>query len=128
MPIKPSDFVLILGLSDDSSRYSYKAMVLLKKFGFATLIGSHPTLTEVDGVTVVKQLDKINQSPHTVTVYLNPQRFLPLIPELKRLNPKRVILNPGADDPSVVTNLKSELPDAEILQACTLVLLQTRQF
>ncbi len=128
MMINTSDRIAILGLSDDPSRYSNKAMTLLRSKGFNNLIGTHPTLNIVDGVQVVPTIADIKSTVHTVTVYVNPKRFLPLISELAALKPKRVILNPGTEDSSVTSTLAATLPDTEIIEACTLVLLQTNQF
>ncbi len=126
--MKSSDLICILGLSNDPSRYSYKALTLLKKKGFTNLLGIHPTLKDVAGTNVLPSLQQIKATPHTVTVYLNPDKLEKVLVELIKLNPKRIILNPGTERDDLIKTLESALPKTEVIQACTLVMLQTGQF
>jgi predicted CoA-binding protein len=62
----------------------------------------------------------------TLTLYLAAERLEPLIPEILRLRPGRVIFNPGTESIAVQTALDAAgIPWQE---ACTLVLLRTGQF
>jgi len=121
-----NDLMIILGLSDDPQRFSHIAMKLLQENGYENILGVHPQLKDVEGVRVVASLEDIPQRPHTVTVYLNPQKLEPLIPALLKLNPKRIILNPGTESSALV--IAARLQGIEVEEACTLVLLRSRQF
>ncbi len=58
---------------------------------------------------------------HTVTLYLNPGRQEPYQEYILSLHPKRVIFNPGTENPAFEKALNSA--GIEALEACTLVML-----
>ncbi|MDQ3230351.1 MAG: CoA-binding protein, partial [Pseudobdellovibrionaceae bacterium] len=89
-------------------------------------IGVHPTLKEVEGVKVVAKFEDIPNRPHTLTVYVNPRRLEPMIPGIVQLNPQRIILNPGTESRALTQAAQDK--GIEVEEACTLVLLRTRQF
>ena len=63
---------------------------------------------------------------HTVTLYLNPKNQQAYYEYIVSLNPKRVIFNPGTENPEFYKILKeNNIPFEE---ACTLVLLSTNQY
>ena len=62
----------------------------------------------------------------TVTLYLNPKRQEAYYDYIISLNPKRVIFNPGTENPVFYSLLKQHNIHFEV--ACTLVLLSTNQF
>lgn len=117
--------VAVLGASNNEERYSYKALKLLDKHGYEA-VPVHPTLQEIEGFKVVNSLADIKEEIGTLTVYIGPKRITPLIPEIIKLNPGRVILNPGTES----DELKKALKDAGIsyIEACTLIMLKTGQF
>jgi predicted CoA-binding protein len=118
--------MVILGLSDDPDRFSHKAMKLLQQHGYRNIIGVNPTLTDVEGVKVVPSVEDVPQSPHTLTVYVNPKRLEPMIPGILKMNPKRIILNPGTESRSLIQ--AAEGKGIEVNEACTLVMLRAGQF
>jgi len=120
------DLMVILGLSDDPQRYSYMAMQLLQKHGYENIMGVHPKLKDVDGVKVVPRLEDVPARPHTLTVYLSPEKSSALIPSIVALQPQRIILNPGTE--SIQLTKAARDKGIEVEEACTLVLLRTRQF
>jgi predicted CoA-binding protein len=121
-----NDLMVILGLSDDPQRYSHMAMESLRKNGYENIIGVHPDLKDVDGVKVVPRLEDVPDRPHTLTVYVNPRKLEPMIPGILKLNPQRIILNPGTESDRLIQEAKTK--GIEVEEACTLVLLRTRQF
>ena len=116
--------VVILGASDNRRRYANRAQHKLVEHGHR-VIPVNPNLKEVEGVTTIS-LDEVPDRVDTVTVYLGRDRLLPLVPALAASAPRRVILNPGADDPEVVQALESE--GLNVQRACTLVLLDADRF
>src|SRR5262245_11353169 len=117
--------VAILGASDDPSRYANRAQHMLLQYGHA-VVPVNPTVGEVDGEKTVPDLDSIDGTVDTVTVYLRPELSEPLGDALIRLAPKRVIMNPGAESPGLTRRL--EAAGIRVLWECTLVLLRTQQF
>lgn len=57
----------------------------------------------------------------TLTLYLNPKRQVEYYDFILQMNPKRIIFNPGTENPELVQKAKAKGIEAEI--ACTLVLL-----
>ena len=122
------EVVAVLGASSDTTRYSYKAMQLLKDYGH-TPIPIHPRETEVLGYKVIpeiKELVKQGKKIDTVTMYVNPALSTKYQQDLIDLKPKRVIFNPGSENPLLEKALSAH--GILVEEACTLVLLRTDQF
>jgi uncharacterized protein len=117
--------VAVLGASNKPERYSFQAVKLLSEKGHE-VFPVHPLFTVVDGIPVFKQLADIPVPIHTVTVYLGPDRSSELATAILAVRPKRVIFNPGAENPALAQRLQAAGIAAE--NACTLVLLRTGQF
>lgn len=62
----------------------------------------------------------------TITVYVNPSVSSGLEEAFLRARPRRVIFNPGAENPDLADRLREA--GIEVEEACTLVLLNTGQF
>jgi predicted CoA-binding protein len=117
--------VAVLGASDKPERYAYKAVKMLTEYGYSP-IPVRPGLDQVMGIPVSPSLSDIKEKVHTLSVYIGPGRIGPLIDDIVKLNPERVILNPGTES----NELMQALDKAGIFyeEACTLVLLRTEQF
>ncbi|AWV99065.1 CoA-binding protein [Arcticibacterium luteifluviistationis] len=115
---------LILGASTNPTRYSYLAANRLARHKHPiTLVGIKKG--EVAGEVIQNSIDGI-ENIHTVTMYLGERNQLEYEDFLLALNPKRVIFNPGAENPSLMKRLEEQ--GVETLEACTLVMLSTGQF
>jgi len=117
--------VAVLGASPKPERYSHKAVALLKECGH-TVFPIAARAEEILGVRCFKRLADIPEEIDTVSVYVNPARFEPLIDEVIARAPSRIIFSPATESP----DLHRRLEDAgfEVLDACTLVMLRTDQF
>ena len=120
-----SDTVVVLGASPKINRYSNKAVRLLKDKGY-NVIPVHPAAKSIYDIEVVPNLNLIDVSVHTVTVYINSSLFNKYLQDVINLLPKRVILNPGTESASDIDILESN--GIQVLTACTLVMLKTGQF
>ena len=115
---------LVLGTSLNPDRYSNKAVLMLNNAGipvvaFGLKKGSVSTV-QID--TALKSYKNI----HTVTLYLNPKHQEAYYDYIIKLKPKRVIFNPGTENPIFYKLLRESNVYHEI--ACTLVLLSTNQY
>ena len=115
---------LVIGASLNPTRYSNLAIQRLVSQRIPTVAFGLKT-GEVAGVTIDAQL-KPYQDIDTVTLYLNPTNQVNYYNYIISLNPKRVIFNPGTENPEFYKILKENNIDFEI--ACTLVLLSTHQY
>ena len=117
--------VAVLGASSKPDRYSYRALRKLSEKGHVVL-PVHPSLEDIDSIPVYKSLREIVDPVDTITVYLSALRSKEIADDIVAHRARRVIFNPGAENPALGARLRSE--GVEVLEACTLVLLSTDQF
>lgn len=119
-----SKSTLVIGASLNPQRYAHKAMILLQK-------KNHPVLAvglregEVNGILIRKgepQFEGID----TITVYVGEKNLGTGLDYILGLKPKRIILNPGAENAKLSMLARNE--GIEVLNACTLVMLNTGQY
>jgi predicted CoA-binding protein len=115
---------LVLGASDNPSRYSYLAIQRLRSHGHtvAAIGKKHTWVTDVEIEKEKKQFAGID----TVTLYLNPLHQQEYYDYILSLKPKRIIFNPGAENNELADLAKKN--NIQPLDACTLVLLSTGQY
>ncbi|MBO3116768.1 CoA-binding protein [Winogradskyella sp. DF17] len=115
---------LVFGASLKPNRYANMAMIRLQQTGHnVKAFGLREG--EVSGINIDTEL-KAYKDIHTVTLYLNPKRQDSYYDYIISLRPKRVIFNPGTENPEFYTLLKAHDINFEV--ACTLVLLGTNQY
>ena len=117
--------VAVLGASPKPDRYAYRAMQLLRQFGHRA-IPVNPAFSEILGDTCYAKLADVPDRLDTITMYLGKQRSDPLIDEIIAAKPKRIIMNPGAENDELAR--KAEAAGIEPIYDCTLVMLQTGSF
>jgi uncharacterized protein len=122
MMTHPHERVVVLGASDKPDRYSHRALLMLQKHGHH-VIPVHPRLTQIEGLPVVSDLGSVTGHVDTVTVYVGPAVSSELARSFLQLRPRRVIFNPGAENPTLAAQLREAGISTE--DACTLVLLST---
>ena len=115
---------LVLGASSKPDRYAFKAITKLVEKGHSVIaIGQNAG--EVAGITIrTKNIPLANID--TVTLYLNPARQRDYYNYIVETKPKRVVFNPGTENPEFYQLL--ELNKIKVEIACTLVLLATNQY
>ncbi|MDN3725364.1 CoA-binding protein [Aequorivita sp. SDUM287046] len=115
---------LVLGASQNPSRYSNLAINRLVRYGHPVeAVGlKKATVAGVEIYTEKKAFENID----TITLYLNPQRQVEYYDYIVSLKPKRVIFNPGTENPALYQILNENNIEAEV--ACTLILLGTNQY
>ena len=115
---------LVIGASEDTTRYANLALRRLLSHGHDVVaIGSHAGKVQDVEINTEKQLFK---DIDTVTLYLRPEKQKEYYKYLAELKPKRVIFNPGTENPELETLLSQK--GIEPVEACTLVMLSTGQF
>jgi predicted CoA-binding protein len=101
--------VLVLGAHPEPSRFANKAMLLLERHGH-TPVPINPRFDKVLGKIcypdVAQWAIQSGEKAETVTVYLNPAHSSKMQDALVALKPKRVIFNPGAENPALADTLK----------------------
>ena len=115
---------LVIGASINPERYAYKAIQLLVKHQIEVVpMGVKPGF--VANLLIVSPLI-VQVNIHTITLYLGASKQEPYYDFILKINPKRVLFNPGTENPK----LAKLLNEKGILweNACTLVLLSTNQY
>ena len=115
---------LVLGATTKPDRYAFMAINSLVGKGHSVLaIGQQQG--EVAGVKIQTKAVPL-KNIDTVTLYLNPQRQRDYYNYIIESHPKRVIFNPGTENPELYQLLKSNNIEVEV--GCTLVMLATNQY
>ncbi len=125
-PTKTSAQIVILGFSDNPERYSYKAGQRLIAAGYSKVFGVNPTKPRVHGIKSVANIAEVTGPIDTVTVYVGPKIMETMVDQVIAAKPRRIILNPGAENPQL--SAKARSVGIEVAEACTLVLLASEQF
>jgi len=115
---------LVLGASDRPGRYSYLAVNKLRGNGHPVIaIGRKAAkVGDVEIATGKQEVTGID----TVTLYLNPMHQKEYYDYIVSLHPRRIIFNPGAENPELVTLARAN--GIEPVEGCTLVMLGTGQY
>jgi hypothetical protein len=120
----PTKTTLIIGASTKPNRYAYKAALLLQEKNIPVEAVGRQNDT-LNYITIHKDL-KTFKDIHTITLYVNPKVQDKYEDYIIQLQPKRVIFNPGTENPKLQSRLKQHGITYE--NACTLVLLKTGQY
>lgn len=115
---------LVLGASDNPSRYSFLAINKLLQNGHPVVaIGRKKTA--VSGIAVDTVMVPFTDID-TITLYLNPTNQQPFYDYILSLQPKRIIFNPGTENEILAS--MAEAKGIKTMNSCTLVMLSTHQF
>lgn len=117
---------LIVGATTNPSRYAY--------FAASRLVDSAIPFIPIgikSGEVFGEQIIDLRAKPHlenihTITLYVGIANQAEWIDYLISLNPKRIIFNPGTENP--VFFQKAKAKGIEVLEACTLVMLSSNQY
>lgn len=114
----------VIGASPNPARYSYEATKRLNAYGETVFpigirsgkIGTLEILTDRPALEDI----------HTITLYVGAQHQSEWTSYILSLQPKRVIFNPGTENPEFEELLLQQGIEAE--RSCTLVLLSLNQY
>ncbi len=114
---------LVIGASPRSHRYSHKAVLALRAHGHDIVaLGLHPGVIGDTPIVVERPPGSFD----TVTLYVGPGHQPGYYDYIMGMRPRRVIFNPGTENPEFQQMLASSGIIAE--EACTLVLLSIGQY
>ena len=115
---------LVFGTSLKTNRFSNLAFNRLLDHNIDTVAFGLKT-GNIRGTLVATKLHDF-RNIHTITLYIGSKRQPEYYGGLLKINPKRVIFNPGTENPELYKILKNNHIHVEV--ACTLVLLATNQY
>ena len=98
---------------------------MLKQHGHRA-IPVNPAFENILGETCYPTISAAPKPIDTVTLYLREARSTPLIDEILAAAPRRIIMNPGAENAALAA--KAKKAGIEVVEDCTLVMLRAGQF
>lgn len=115
---------LVIGASENPSRYSNRAIHMLRTTGHEVVaIGARPGMVlDVNFNSEMTDFKGVD----TITLYLNPNNQKPYYDYILSLKPKRIIFNPGTENDELAGLALQQ--GIEPVAACTLVMLSTGQY
>ncbi len=115
---------LVIGASTDPQRYSFKAVsMLLERNNPVEAIGSEKG--KICGVNIYCDQPRFS-GIDTINMYINRQTQEKFYDYILELNPKRVIFNPGTENPHLYSLLSKY--NIEYDEACTLIMLSRDRY
>jgi uncharacterized protein len=117
---------LIVGATENPSRYAFMAAQMFDERGMDFIpIGIKKGKVFDREILNLREKPQLNDI-HTITLYIGPDRQSEWMDYLISLKPKRIIFNPGTENPEFFQ--KAKVAGVEVLPACNLVMLSTGQF
>jgi len=117
---------VIIGATPNQSRYAYLAAERLNENDIEFIpVGIKKGNVLGKEILDLKTYPEISDVD-TMTLYINPSHQREWYDYFLKLNPKRVIFNPGAENPELEKLLEEK--NIEAVEACTLVMLSTGQY
>lgn len=115
---------VVIGASPNTDRYSYKATISLQKHDHTVYpLGiRNGKINDLDIIVDKPVLENID----TVTLYVGIDHQGPWMDYIFSLKPKRIIFNPGTENPEFEALAESK--GIEAIEACTLVLLSIKEY
>jgi uncharacterized protein len=115
---------LVLGASPNPVRFSNKAVKSLQRHDVPVFpVGIKKG--EIGGVEIIRDRPELPDI-HTITMYVGPPRQKEYYTWLLSLHPKRIIFNPGTENPEFMKMAKDA--GIEVLEDCTLIMLNAGRF
>lgn len=117
---------VIIGATTNPARYAYLAANMLTQYGHQIVpVGIKKGELFGEGILNIRERPSI-ETVDTITLYIGPAHQPEWYDYLIGLKPRRIIFNPGTENPEFEQMLEDQ--GIEVLEACTLVLLRTNQF
>jgi len=114
---------LIIGASEKPERYAYNAAAELLANGHEVSLYANKS-GHLFGIDFIQKFP--TSGIDTVTLYIGPKHQPEIYDDLVRLKPRRVLFNPGTENPELKELLEENNIIAE--EVCTLVLLSIGQY
>ncbi|AYA36330.1 CoA-binding protein [Hymenobacter oligotrophus] len=115
---------VVIGASDNPSRYSFQAVNRLKSYGHEVVpVGIRKG--QVAGLDIHTDKPAV-EGVDTVTLYVGPQNQPAWQDYILGLKPKRIIFNPGTENYEL--EKKAQAQGIQTMEACTLVMLSVGNY
>jgi predicted CoA-binding protein len=113
--------VVVLGASPNPERFSNQAVRSLLKRNFTVIpVGIRPGFIEGQAIQTGKPDAEFVD---TLLLYLSPRNQIDYYNYIIKLQPRRIIFNPGTENPELITLCR--MNQIEVVLDCSLVMLDT---
>ena len=123
--VDPGQTVAVLGASPKPDRYAFRAMQMLRDHGYRP-VPVNPAYDAVLGEKCYRSIVDLPEKIDTITLYIGKRRSDPLIDQIVGARPRRIIMNPGAENADLADKARAQ--GIEVVQECTLVMLGSGRF
>ena len=115
---------LVVGASENPARFANKAVKMLRSYNHEVMAFGlrRGKIADVEIQTIWPEKESID----TITLYIGPQRQPDFYNKLLDIKPKRIIFNPGTENPELIRLAQDA--GIETVLDCTLVMLETGTF
>ena len=110
--------VIILGASADRNKYGNKSLRAYQQRGY-DVYPVNLRESVIEGERVYRSISEVPVRPEIVTVYLPPEKLLPLLPEIAAKGCDELWLNPGAESDAVLAEARRL--GLHVVQACSIL-------
>jgi predicted CoA-binding protein len=110
--------VVILGASSNRKKFGNKSLRAYQQQGYA-VYPVNPREMEIEGARVYKSVSEVPVRPDIVTIYLPPEKLLPLLAEIAAKGCDELWLSPGTESDAVLTEV--ERLGLNVVRACSIV-------
>jgi uncharacterized protein len=115
---------VVLGATDNPDRFAYKAVRKLQQHGHEVIpVGIRKG--QVGGIDILNEKKPV-ADVDTVTLYVGPGNQPPWYDYILSLKPKRIIFNPGTENPELEKIAKDN--NIRPLHHCTLIMLAVGEY
>ena len=97
--------IAIIGASSNREKFGNKAVRAYISKGWV-VFPINPREDFIEDIKCYKSIKDLRQKPDRISIYLPPTITLTIIPELKGLLVKEVVLNPGAESDELIAAMK----------------------
>lgn len=115
---------MVLGATPNKKRFAHTCVKSLIRYGY-NVIPLGVKEGEIAGQPIVTEKRSV-KNLHTITIYLNAENQKNYYDYIIQQDPKRIIFNPGAENPELKS--KAEQKGIEVVEACTLIMLNSGTF
>lgn len=117
---------LVIGATDNPGRYAYLAANMLAEYKHEVVpMGIKKGQVAGKDILNIREKPKVDKVD-TITLYIGPRHQPEWYDYLVGLKPRRIIFNPGTENQEFEKLAKEK--GIEVEEACTLVLLRSKQF
>jgi uncharacterized protein len=110
--------VAVIGASSRRDKWGNKAVRAFAQQGY-TVYPVNPNEPEVEGLKTYPGIKDVPVRPHTITVYIPPQRLVKILPDIAARGCDELFLNPGTESEEVLA--ECERLGLDPIQACSII-------